>query len=199
MKNKKRFTTSLVLSFLIFLFVVPLILAIILYVKEPAWLHYRTANKGQLLSLSHDFFLLKKISSHKIIESPINNKYWFLFYLANTECKHLCQINLYNMHQIKVALGKNSSQLNYGLIQVQANMEFPIKNKFINQDPNLLRYWISVNELKKFFSTLMTEKKVEGYYLVDPVGKIVLYYPKAINPSDIYQDLTRLLTYSTIG
>jgi hypothetical protein len=38
-----------------------------------------------------------------------------------------------------------------------------------------------------------------GYFLVDPLGNLVLYFPPGINPRDMVSDIKRLLRLSRIG
>ena len=38
-----------------------------------------------------------------------------------------------------------------------------------------------------------------GYYLIDPLSNLVLYFPPDINPADLVDDIKRLLKLSRIG
>jgi hypothetical protein len=54
------------------------------------------------------------------------------------------------------------------------------------------------------FSTLLKNKRPSelsagGYYLVDPLGNLVMYFPPDIDPSDMVEDIKRLLKFSRIG
>ena len=101
------------------------------------------------------------------------------------------------MRQITLALGKNRYRMKYGLILT--NEKSLITQPFINKDTDLIFFTISKPELKNFFSTLKIKNSTEGYYLADPFGKIILYYPSKTSGENIHQDLTRLLTISTTG
>ena len=53
-------------------------------------------------------------------------------------------------------------------------------------------------------SALLSDKKPTdlrdgGYFLVDPLGNLVLYFPPDIDPSDMVDDIKRLLRLSRIG
>jgi cytochrome oxidase Cu insertion factor (SCO1/SenC/PrrC family) len=67
----------------------------------------------------------------------------------------------------------------------------------IHKEVGLQNYTISKQELKKIFSALNIRNHSEAYFIADPIGKIILYYPSNVNGEDIYQDLLRLLTIST--
>jgi hypothetical protein len=38
-----------------------------------------------------------------------------------------------------------------------------------------------------------------GYYLVDPLGNLVMYFPPGIDPADMVEDIDHLLELSRIG
>lgn len=199
MKLKKQQKPSFVLLGLLCLFLSPLILAIILYLKKPIYLHHKTTNKGQLIDSLANFNSLDKTTLYKPADTfAKQKKYWLLFYLAHSPCNGLCQKNLHLMHQIHIALGKNSSQEKYALIQVRRSKDF-IEAGHLQQDPYLLNYFISNKEFHKFFSAFVLKKNAEAYYLVDPLGRIILYYPPHAAGEDIYQDLTHLLAHLTTG
>lgn len=167
-----------------------------LYNKNPLWLHHQTVNKGTLISSSLNLQQIKLIS-HKTTLSSLNGT-WFLFYLTETLCRESCHKNLAMLRKITIALGKNRYRVKYGLIQTKKK-SLTI-HSFINKDANLLYFTISKSEfLKNFFWTLKIQHPTDAYYLADPFGKIILYYPNNASGEDIYQDLTRLLTISTTG
>jgi hypothetical protein len=53
-------------------------------------------------------------------------------------------------------------------------------------------------------SALLGDKKpaalsVGGYFLMDPLGNLVMYFEPEIDPSDMVEDIQRLLKLSRIG
>ena len=199
MKSKKQLKSLFILLSLLFLFLSPLILAIILYVKQPIYLQHKTTNRGQLIDSLANFNALDKTTLYSPPDMLAKQKkYWLLFYLASAPCKDLCQKNLHLMHQINLALGKNSAQEKYALLQVRHSKGL-IETGRMQADPHLLNYFISDKEFHKFFSKFIFKKNAKGYYLVDPLGRIILYYPPHARGEDIYQDLSHLLAHLTTG
>ena len=184
-----------IFSLLLILFLTPLIIAVMLYNKNPLWLHHKTVNKGTLISSRLNLQQIKLISHRTTLRSL--NGSWFLFYLAESPCREQCQKNLHTMRQITLALGKNRYRVKYGLIL--ANEKSLTTHAFINKDSDLVCFTIQKPELKKFISTLKINQPTDAYYLADPLGRIILYYSKNASGEDSYQDLTRLLTISTTG
>lgn len=193
MKQSKNYLFIFLLLLIIFL--TPLILAILLYNKNPLWLHQKTVNKGTLISSNLNLQQINLISYRTTLRSLSGT--WFLFYLAKSPCREVCHKNCHTIRQITLALGKNSSRVKYGVIL--ANDKSLISQILIKKDANLLVYKISKPELEKHFSSLKINKNSDAYYLADPFGKIILYYPGDTSGEDMYQDLSRLLSISTTG
>lgn len=193
MKKKKSKKYLFIFGLLLAIFLIPLILSAILYKKNPVWLHHKTINKGTLISSNLN---LQQIKLNPAKSSHISFRHnWFLFYLSTAPCRELCQKKMHTMRQITVALGKYRHRVSYGSILVKENSTniYPV----IYKEVGLQRYTISKQELKKIFSALNIRNHSEAYFIADPMGKIILYYPSNAYGEDIYQDLMRLLTIST--
>jgi cytochrome oxidase Cu insertion factor (SCO1/SenC/PrrC family) len=195
MKNKPSRNYLFIFLLLLIIFLTPLIVAVLLYNKNPLWLHHKTVNKGTLISSSLNLQQIKLISHRSTLRSLHGS--WFLFYLAKSTCREDCHKKLHMLRQITLALGKNRYRVKYGL--VLAKEKTLTTHSFLNKDSDLLYLTISKMELKNFFLTLKIKHPTDAYYLADPFGKIILYYPHEGSGEDIYQDLSRVLTISTTG
>lgn len=194
---KKKVTNNYLFIFILLLiiFLMPLIIAILLFNKNPSWLHQRTVNKGIFISTNLNLQPLKLIPNKPLLNSFKHT--WLLFYLTSSSCNELCQTHLFRMHQIILALGKYHHQVHYGLIRIKDN---PLAiHALINKDTNLLNYTISKQHAQKIFSALNLSNHTPIYFIADPFGRIILYYPNNATSEDIYQDLMRLLTISKTG
>ncbi len=193
--KKKKSTNYLFIFSLLLIFLMPLIIAIILFNKNPTWLHLKTVNKGTLVSTNLNLQQLKLIPNKTTLATF--KPTWSLFYLMSSPCRELCQKNLYRMHQTILALGKYRPQVQYGLILIADNPLAP--HLFPQKDRDLLKYTISKRHAQKIFSALNSNGRNAAYFIADPFGRIILYYPNDATGEDIYQDLMRLLTISTTG
>ncbi|TLY47126.1 MAG: hypothetical protein E6K54_07120 [Gammaproteobacteria bacterium] len=192
-KESKKYLFIFALLFLIFL--MPLIVAILLFNKNPNWLHQQTVNKGTLIS-EHLILQQLKLVPQKTTLRSFKNK-WLLFYLTPSPCNRLCQKNLYRMRQIILALGKYRHQVQYALILIKDN---PLATyPFPSKDANLLNYTTSKLHAQKIFSALNIKNHHAAYFIADPFGRIILYYSNNSAGENIYQDLMRLLIISTTG
>jgi cytochrome oxidase Cu insertion factor (SCO1/SenC/PrrC family) len=179
MNPTKKLNPLFILGLLLLIFMGPLISAVVLYIQSPHWLTEKMLNKGQLISPALAFNTLKK----QIIFQKEQHGPWQVVYLTNTDCHQICQQRLDRLQHVILALGKNRHQVNATLIQIDHSST--LKNKQINH------YLISGDDYQHFFRH---NKMGTGYYLVDPQGKIILYYSEKWVGEDLYQDLTRLLS-----
>ena len=64
-------------------------------------------------------------------------------------------------------------------------------------------YRLTSNPNRSIFDLLEAKKPAElesgGYYLVDPLGNLVLYFRPDIDPSAMVEDIKHLLELSRIG
>lgn len=196
MKKKQSSNYLFIFGLLLFIFLMPIIIAAILFYKNPNWLHHKTVNKGTLISANLNLNQLSLIPNNKSCHLSKSN--WLLFYLTHAPCDELCQKNLYKMRQIILALGKYQHQVQYGLILAN---DTPLQMQSLSSKAgDLLVYTLSKKHFQKIYSSLNIKNfKAAAYFLSDPTGKIILYYPNNAAGEDIYQDLIRLLTISTTG
>lgn len=195
MKKKESNHDLFIFGLLLFIFLMPLIIAIILFNKNPNWLHLKTVNKGTLISTNLNLQQLNLIPN-KTTLGPFKHT-WSLFYLKPSHCRELCQKNLYRMRQIILALGKYRHHVQYGLILIEDN-RLTIQS-IPNKDIDLLNYTISKRHAQKIFSALNNNGHHTAYFIADPFGRIILYYSSEVAGEDIYHDLMRLLAISTTG
>ena len=77
--------------------------------------------------------------------------------------------------------------------------EAPLDTLFIEAEHEGL-VTLGETSLAEYLPTrLPAETPGNGYYLVDPLGNLVLYFPPGITPRDMVSDIKRLLRLSRIG
>jgi hypothetical protein len=119
---------------------------------------------------------------------------WLLVYANSGECKTGCRDALYRLRQSRLMLGKDMSRVQRIFLHGPAAPD----TVFLEQHPGLLlvedREW----------SRLLAERKPlhlapGGFFLVDPLGNLVMYFAPDIVPGDMVDDIEHLLDLSQIG
>lgn len=119
---------------------------------------------------------------------------WVLLTVDGGACAEACLKKLYNMRQVRLTQGKEMDRIERAWL--------------INDDAALstmtMREYDGTRMLRAAGSPLLrefpAEQRLEDHiYLIDPLGNLVMRYPKDADPARMKKDLDRLLKYSRIG
>jgi len=119
---------------------------------------------------------------------------WILLQLDEADCRADCRTKLYNMRQVRLAQGREMERVErVWLILDEAPLE-----------TLLMREYDGTRMLRAAGSALIAEfAPADGVrdhiYLIDPLGNLMLRFPKNADPRKMHQDLARLLKVSRIG
>lgn len=119
---------------------------------------------------------------------------WILLQLDAADCAADCKVKLYNMRQVRLAQGREMDRIErVWLILDGAPLE-----------TLLLREYDGTRMLRAAGSPLVAEFPPSGgvrdhIYLIDPLGNLMLRFPKNADPRRMHKDLERLLRASRIG
>ena len=189
-KNKGR-AARLQLVLIALVFLGPLVLAAWLYFGGSAFQPAGRTNHGELLKpLVNIREALPDSSIH-----DHNDGRWLLVYANDATCDADCEFALYTMRQSRLMLGMEMDRL----VRVFLHGESAPYTVYLADEHTGL---ITLSD--SGFSALLknkrpSERSAGGYYLVDPLGNIVMYFPPDIEPYDMVEDIKRLLKFSRIG
>lgn len=190
-----RLTVILLLS----VFILPMLLAGYVYRYDQST-HPKTVNRGILLQ--------PPFLSATHLSLPIHwpQRQWWLVYVSTKPCTAMCQNNLYKMRQIWIALNKDQARVQRVWLALEDSHRSISEPGFKQRYGNMLRVALTQQDWTKFWqSTAAQETKFSfiyqgnSFFIVDPMGNLVLVYPGDTGPRDIYKDLTHLLKVSGIG
>lgn len=196
-KNVKAKRKALfMVSGLLLVFILPMLLAQYLF-HHPTVLSGHT-NRGQLINppLPLAQLPLMDMEGHAF-NTPSVLKKWTLLYVSGLPCDDACQQNIYKLRQIRIATGKERERINRMFLIVANEPIAASQQKFLT---NMIasRYAGTVVGVGKpaLFNDIF---KPEQFYLIDPLGNIMLSYPAGVKPGDIFKDLEHVLKISQIG
>ncbi|MBE0619966.1 MAG: cytochrome C oxidase subunit I [Burkholderiales bacterium] len=119
---------------------------------------------------------------------------WILLQLDEADCAAACRAKLYNMRQVRLAQGREMERVErVWLILDEAPLE-----------TQLIREYDGTRMLRAGGSAIVAEFPPAGgardhIYLIDPLGNLMMRFPKDADPRKMYKDLSRLLRASRIG
>lgn len=121
---------------------------------------------------------------------------WLMLQIDEASCAEACQRKLLEMRQLRLAQGKGMDRIErvWLIIDSQA---VPEQLKPGIAGTHMLRG--DKNKLEKWLPTENGTSLQDHIYLVDPLGNLMMRYPKDADPNKIKKDLIKLLKASAIG
>ncbi len=120
---------------------------------------------------------------------------WALLYANSGTCDEACRFSLYTLRQARLMLGNDMDRL----VRVFLHGDSPTDTLSLAGEHKGL---ITLQDGR--LDTLLKNKKPGdlaggGYYLVDPLGNLVMYFHPDIDPHAMVEDIEHLLELSRIG
>ena len=191
MTKQKDPAGRLQLLFLSLVFFGPLILAAWMYFSGTGFQPEGRTNHGQLLDpLINTAEALPDAAIHEH-----NEGHWLLVYAHSGDCDAACEFALLTLRQSRLMLGREMERLR----RVFLHGDTAPDTVFLATEHAGL---ITLQD--EGFSELLESSRppslaAGGYFLIDPLGNLVMYFRPDINPSDMVEDIDHLLELSRIG
>ena len=191
MTEPRRKTARLQLALIAAVFFGPLLIA--------AWLYYGGFFADQLGRSNHGALLEPIINLDEALpDSALYEQReggWLLLYADGDACADACRQALYTIRQSRKMLGKEMDRVKRVFLH---GTTLPDTVFLAAEHPGL----ITIEDAS--LSGLLENKRPQelpagGFYLIDPLGNLVLYFRPDIEPSDMVSDIKRLLKLSRIG
>jgi hypothetical protein len=119
---------------------------------------------------------------------------WSLVYVARSPCEEGCREALYNGRQMRLALGRLMDRVERVYL---FTAEPPEAGFLAAEHPDL----VVVDATGAAGEALLAAfaGQAEGYWLVDPLGNVMMRYPADQAPKGMMEDIKKLLRLSRIG
>lgn len=121
---------------------------------------------------------------------------WIMLHVDSGNCEQACSKKLYDMRQLRTAQGKERDRVErVWLITDNEPLDTVLMREYdgtrmLRVPPAPLQAWLPVEQ----GATLS-----DHIYMIDPLGNLMMRFPKDADPNRIKKDLGRLLKASKIG
>lgn len=179
---------------LVLLFFGPLVVAVYLYF-DTDWRPGGTSNHGELVVPAvplPDVSLPTPDGGRT--EADFLRHHWSLVYVARGECDPACREALHSGRQLRLALGRLMDRVRRVYLYVG---EPPEAGFLAAEHADLLVVAVASPEGEALLAGFTGQ--AEGYWLVDPLGNVMMRYPADEPPRGMMEDIKRLLRLSRIG
>jgi hypothetical protein len=121
---------------------------------------------------------------------------WIMLQAAEAECDDACRKCLQDMRQLRLTQGKDMDRIErVWLITDDLPLETMLMREYdgtrmLRVKPAVLTSWLPAEE---------GGRVADHIYLIDPLGNLMMRFPKNADPNRIKKDLAKLLKASRIG
>ena len=164
-----------------------------------AWLYFAGEDLAPAGRTNHGALLQPIVRlADELPASPLhehNDGHWVLLYANANRCDEACEFALYTLRQSRLMLGKEMDRLVRVFLHGDTAPDTVLlaeehKGLVALQDSGLMAL-LEKNKPASLASG--------GYYLIDPLGNLVMYFHPDIDPSAMVEDIEHLLELSRIG
>lgn len=121
---------------------------------------------------------------------------WIMLLTADADCRGACRKMLFEMRQLRIAQGKAMDRIErVWLITDQQPIETLLMREFdgtrmLRARPDVVNAWLPAEA---------GATVADHIYMIDPLGNLMMRFPKNADPNLIKKDLAKLLKASSIG
>jgi cytochrome oxidase Cu insertion factor (SCO1/SenC/PrrC family) len=121
---------------------------------------------------------------------------WIMLTIGDSACAEACEKKLYDIRQLRLAQGKEMDRLErVWLVTDEQPLDTMLLRKYdgmhvLRVKPEALKAWLPVD-----VGTVPSDH----IYMIDPLGNLMMRFPKDADPNKIKKDLAKLLKASAIG
>lgn len=172
-------------------FALPLVAAVWLYYGDDALRPTGRSNHGALIQPPLNL-------SGEIDDSPLlaaTQDQWAMVYVSDGACETACRDALHKQRQTRLMLGNDMSRV----LRVLLHGNEPTDTLTLEREHAGLVALSDPVARQRLIDARPPELAPGGFFLVDPLSNVVMYFPVDILPSDLVEDLEHLLDLSRIG
>jgi cytochrome oxidase Cu insertion factor (SCO1/SenC/PrrC family) len=121
---------------------------------------------------------------------------WMLLQVDSGDCADACRKKLYDMRQLRLTQGRERDRIErIWLITDAAPLDTVLMREY--DGTRMLR--AQADAVNKWLPAEAGARPADHLYLVDPLGRLMMRFPKTRDPNQIKKDLGKLLRASSIG
>ncbi|MDX1516629.1 MAG: hypothetical protein R3288_07310 [Woeseiaceae bacterium] len=164
-----------------------------------AWLYYGGESMQPEGRVNHGALLTPIVNVAEIVPSSgvlaQQQRRWLLVYDGPGQCDAACRDGLHTIRQLRLMLGRDRDRL----LRVFLHGSTAPDTVFLAEEHEGLLA-LEDPSLSELLRTMKPDGLDSGgYFLIDPLANLVLYFEPDLPPDDIVEDIKRLLRQSRIG
>lgn len=121
---------------------------------------------------------------------------WILLQVDKAECTEPCKKKLYEMRQLRLTQGKEMERIERVWLITD---DQPLETLLIREYDGTRMLRVSEKAVRTWLPVDADARVEDHLYMIDPLGNLMMRFPKNADPNKIKKDLGKLLKASSIG
>ncbi len=121
---------------------------------------------------------------------------WIMLQVDDADCPQACQDKLFQMRQLRLTQGRDQDRIERVWLVTDRQ---PVTTLLLREYDGTRLLRVKPQALQAWLPGTVGTTPADHIYLIDPLGNLMMRFPKNGDPSKIKKDLTRLLKASSIG
>lgn len=121
---------------------------------------------------------------------------WIMLQVAEGECPAPCQKKLYEMRQLRLAQGKERDRIERVWLITD---DSPLETMLMREYDGTRMWRVRPDVVKNWLPTEPGTSVADHIYMIDPLGNLMMRFPKDGDPNKVKKDVAKLLKASRIG
>lgn len=121
---------------------------------------------------------------------------WLMVQVNDADCQAACQKKLHDMRQLRLAQGKEMDRIERVWLITD---DQPLETMLLREYDGMRHLRVPLQDLQAWLPAEQGTLVSDHIYLIDPLGNLMMRYPKDADPNKIKKDLVKLLKASAIG
>jgi hypothetical protein len=121
---------------------------------------------------------------------------WIMLQTGTAECEEACRKRLHDMRQLRLAQGKDMDRIERVWLITD---DKPLDTMLIREYDGVHMLRANHEILKTWLPAETTTTVIDHIYMIDPLGNLMMRFPKAADPNRMKKDIAKLLKASRIG
>jgi hypothetical protein len=121
---------------------------------------------------------------------------WVMLQIGTSECPEECKKQLFAMRQLRLMQGKDMDRIERVWLITD---DKPVETLLMKEYDGMHMVRVKPDAIKAWLPAEQNTTIADHMYLIDPLGNLMMRFPKDADPSKVKKDLSKLLKASSIG
>ena len=121
---------------------------------------------------------------------------WIMLLASGSECEERCKTQLFAMRQLRLMQGKEMDRIERVWMVTDRQ---PVDTTLIREYEGMRMLRVDDRQLEAWLPKDAGTTLTDHIYIVDPLGNLMMRFPKYADPARVKKDIARLLQASRIG